>query len=529
MNLSKKLFITFIVISFLLSLLFLVAGQESFVFAAEEQYRVRWHDANGEIIYSEDVAKNTLPKYDSNWPLPMKEGQDGKFYFFTEWSPAIEPVTQDVDYYPQYREEDHEFEIILYFDYDYDNSGIINDAGDIYEVIELNRYDVIEYPFFDYSYEVGTTRYVLCGWDCDVWGFQAIQIQLLHQTNILYVYALYDTVPADYMITWIDGNGNILDVDMVLKGEIPEYKLPYPPTKRSTEYYDFDFTGWDKTPYPVDKDETYYAQFESRDRYYYISWLNGNSSIIYQEALRYGEPLNYDFAQYGTPQRERIEFYKYFKFVGWENYNEGDTVTESKMMVPKFISYNELDEEYGVLRTHGIPREGEDNASVNIEIDKLDVDKPLEIISLFNLSFSSDAIKEIKNKGNSLNIKLTLQKKNGKEYGLNINTRFIIEADIDGQPLEKFDGEVMGIYQTREASRERSIWKIDGKKAETIDCDCWIDESYRFEITSCGEYVLGKRDFTLVITLSTVLPFLAISIFLVVFFGLKQKKKLQIN
>lgn len=527
MKFSIKTVLPLIVLSFFLSLLFLIAGQEPFAFAEDEEYCVNWHDAEGEIIYSENLAKNSIPEYDSSIPLPKKEGQEGKFYFFTNWSPAIEPVTQNVDYYPQYREEDHEFEITLYYGYDYDNSGIVNDEGDIYSVMPLNRYDFIEPPSLDYFYEVGTIRYTFYTWDGDIWGSQAQEIELRYNTNYIEVHALYDSTPAEYFITWVNGDGRILFVDIVLKGEIPVYNKPFLPYKMQNNYFTYNFIGWDKTPYPVDKDETYYAQFEEIDRLYKVRWIDGNANIIYSEELKYDTPLNYNYDLYGIPQKERRDNLHYYKFAGWKNYSEGDIVTGDIDIISTFDNYNEIVEEYDVQQAFSEPQQSSEVVNIKIEMDRLDSAKPLEINTFYKLSLSSQAVALLKEKGKKLNLTLTFSEKEYRKYQLKISKTFVIKGDIDGQPLEKFEGEVMLIYQTREASRDKTIWKIEGRKANSTASDCWVDESYRFEISSCGEYVLGERDYTLVITLCTVLPFLAVSITLAIIFGLKQKKKLQ--
>ncbi len=530
MKFSKKLYLPLILILFFLSLLFFaILGQDSFSLATDtEEYCVRWHDAEGEVIYSENLPKNSIPQYAQTLPLPKKEGQEGKTYFFTGWSPEIEAVEQDADYYPQYREEDHEYEVILYYGYDYDGSGVENDEGDIFKVLALGRFDVIEMPSFRHVYEVGTERFTFTDWDRPVWGWQAQDIENVYGNNFIEIHAIYVCTPATFRIGWMDGDLNYIYVEEVLKGETPVYNRPFNPSKSSTEYYNYQFIGWDKTPQPAYKDEDYYAQFEEVDRYYDIYWLDGDSSLIYQEKLLYGQPLKFDDENHKTPTLRKPDYFHYYKFVGWDNYKEGDTVTETVFIKPIFEMYDEVIEEYGVQKVY-VAQDILTNSSVFVDLDVIDETKPLEILACFTLSFDTDAVSSLKNNGDVLNVIFTVQNKKQREYGLNVSQMLILEANIDDQKIDKFDGEVVGIYNNLKASRDNSIWFVEGKNINEIGCDVWIEECYRFEIKSCGKYIVGRKDYTLTITLSTILPCFVVIMFLVVFFGLRQKRKLSVR
>lgn len=66
----------------------------------ETTYTVRFLNYNGDVLQSTQVAQGMMPVYTGTQPTRPSDGS--KTYVFSGWSPAINPVTGDVDYTAQF-------------------------------------------------------------------------------------------------------------------------------------------------------------------------------------------------------------------------------------------------------------------------------------------------------------------------------------------------------------------------------------------------------------------------------------------
>ena len=73
-----------------------------------------------------------------------------------------------------------------------------------------------------------------------------------------------------YKVTWINENGDILEIDeKVKKDTLPHYDSDTP-IKDSDDIYDYVFSSWDKEFAPVIEDVTYTATYDALKRNGYI-------------------------------------------------------------------------------------------------------------------------------------------------------------------------------------------------------------------------------------------------------------------
>ena len=111
---------------------------------------------------------------------------------------------------------------------------------------------------------------------------------------------LYWTV-NQYQITWVDGNGDTLDTDMVDYGAMPSY-TGATPTKDATVSTTYTFNNtWSPAVAAVTGNATYIAQFTESARIYVISWdTNGDGTVDTTTEVAYGEtpaaPANAEIA-----------------------------------------------------------------------------------------------------------------------------------------------------------------------------------------------------------------------------------------
>ena len=106
------------------------------------KYTISWYDGNDILIYQEELAYGAIPVYSSNI-VPVKISPNSNYFYYTfiGWSPAINAVTSDCKYVAQFKLNFREYVINYYYGYDYDNSGILNDEGDIYQKQTYKYYD----------------------------------------------------------------------------------------------------------------------------------------------------------------------------------------------------------------------------------------------------------------------------------------------------------------------------------------------------------------------------------------------------
>ena len=132
--------------------------------------------------------------------------------------------------------------------------------------------------------------------------------------------ATYESSVNSYTVTWLDGNGDVLDTNVLLYGATPSYGGDATPTKRATQQYTYSFNGsWSPAIETVTGDVAYTAQFNHTVNRYPITFFDEDG------LTRLLAPVSYD---YGTPGSDitrpadptKAEDYDYvYAFIGWEN------------------------------------------------------------------------------------------------------------------------------------------------------------------------------------------------------------------
>ncbi|MCH5180137.1 MAG: hypothetical protein J1F32_02845 [Erysipelotrichales bacterium] len=119
---------------------------------------------------------------------------------------------------------------------------------------------------------------------------------------------------ATYTVTWINDNGDILEVDSNVKeGTIPTYDGETP-TKVGNAQYSYVFAGWDHEIVEVYENTTYTATFSQSTNKYVVTWVNYNGDVLeVDEDVEYGTMPSFDSA---TPTKEGNEEINYI-FSGW--------------------------------------------------------------------------------------------------------------------------------------------------------------------------------------------------------------------
>ena len=116
----------------------------------------------------------------------------------------------------------------------------------------------------------------------------------------------------EYVITFVNDDGTILQSEYLEYGEMPIYNETAP-TKEATAEYEYEFIGWSPEITIVTGDARYTATYKETKRSYLISFYNDDNTLLQSEHLEYGEMPIYNGA---VPTKEATAEYEY-EFIGW--------------------------------------------------------------------------------------------------------------------------------------------------------------------------------------------------------------------
>ena len=252
------------------------------------QYKVTFLDWDGDTLQSSMVTYGEYPSY--NGATPERESDNRYTYTFSDWSPELDIVTEDVTYIAQYQE------IVRYEVAFYNWDGTL---------LQSNWYDYGEYPSYTGETPIreADTRYT--------YTFSGWNPQLDWVTGNQAYYAQYHAELNQYEITFYDWDGTLLQSTMVNYGEYPSYESAIP-TREADAQYTYTFIGWGDVSH-VTGHASYYAQYHAELNQYEINFYNWDGTLLQSEWVNYGEwPTYYN----SDPWREADAQYTY-TFNGW--------------------------------------------------------------------------------------------------------------------------------------------------------------------------------------------------------------------
>ncbi|MBR3768136.1 MAG: InlB B-repeat-containing protein [Clostridia bacterium] len=132
-----------------------------------------------------------------------------------------------------------------------------------------------------------------------------------------------------FTITWVDGDGKVIDTDTVAYGETPEYEGTTPAKTATAEFsYTFNNT-WSPAIVAVTEDATYVAQFDATVNTYTVTWkyqaTESDEYTTVESTFKYGEyPV---FNNGAIPERKSDnEEDHVYRFVRWVKENSTDGI-----------------------------------------------------------------------------------------------------------------------------------------------------------------------------------------------------------
>ncbi|WP_297945070.1 InlB B-repeat-containing protein [uncultured Fibrobacter sp.] len=233
-------------------------------------YTVSFVDQDGfTIIQSRDYVYGT-PASAIEVPTPEKNG-----FRFVGWEPEISNVTGDAAYRARYVNA-NEF-VVTWRD----------DDGTLLDQQVYTGNVPPEYPDGTPSKApTAEIEYVFNGWTSSVVDFPA---------DVEFT-ATYTEQTRHYLVTFVDGNGNVLDQqDYVYGTPAASIVVPDAPEKASTEFYLYTFVGWTPSITNVTGDATYRALFANKRRTYTITFKEGNGRVWQEWDAFYDSELDVSY------------------------------------------------------------------------------------------------------------------------------------------------------------------------------------------------------------------------------------------
>lgn len=252
-------------------------------------YLVEWYNGDT-LLKSETLTYGSTPSYTGDAPTKASDAQYS--YTFTGWNPAVSSVTGNIEYYAEYSKTTNKYTI----------SWLNEDSSLIYS--ESIDYGVLptytgETPAKD---PVGGVEYEFDGWS-----------PYIKTVTEAAQYTAVFSPKSTFSVTWTNYNGDILEIDRGLTGEvIPSYDGDTP-TRESTAEAIYNFSGWSPNVGTITESTTYVAQFELLPREYEITWYV-EDVLVKSETLEYSTLPEYSGAEPTKPST--AEFY--YTFAGWE-------------------------------------------------------------------------------------------------------------------------------------------------------------------------------------------------------------------
>lgn len=265
------------------------------------KYTVTWKNGDEILEIDEDVTGGSTPVY--NGAIPTKPADSEFTYIFAGWSPVVAAVTGDVTYYATFTDATNKYTVTFYDDdgtgflgrvvVEYGQSAVYPNALPT-KLPPQNRPDII-YTFDKWVTVLGGTE----------------EASLDNITENKSVYAKYTTGKRNFVVTFLDWDGSVIEEQSIAYGESAiKPKDPYRESYR--------FIGWDNdSAYSnITSDVIVNAMYIQQ---FVVEFLDYDDSVIDIQLVDIGESAV-------EPQAPTINNYR---FTGWsvEFTNISDNLT----------------------------------------------------------------------------------------------------------------------------------------------------------------------------------------------------------
>ena len=234
-------------------------------------YTIRFLNHDGQVLLSSQVKNGEIPSYTGE--TPTKESTAQYVYTFNGWDKTLTEATCDCDYIAIYTQSLRKYIIVF-----------LNDDGSILQDTEVEFGALPSYTGETPTKESSTQYvYTFNGWNKEITVVTA---------NCNYT-ATYTEQLRTYTIKFVNYAGVELQSDVLAYGVTPSYRGETP-TKPSTEYYYYEFTGWDSEVSIVTCDKTYSPVFSENEILWTVNFYSNydtNEIISTQLVGTYKQPI----------------------------------------------------------------------------------------------------------------------------------------------------------------------------------------------------------------------------------------------
>ena len=272
------------------------------IYYSRNKYLITFKDWDGNVIQTWMVAYGDTPIY--SWDTPTKTATAQYSYTFNDLrSPSIENVTTWAIYTAQFDAALNSYSATISSNntdfWTVSPASVTWLYGSTIEingnVLTISWQNVVASP----KESTAQYTYTFSGWNntCgdEITGNCTITAEFTRTVN-------------EYLITFVDGDGKIIQTWMLAYGEIPEYTWATP-TKTAIAQYTYTFNNtWSPAVEQVTTWVTYTAQFDSTVNEYLITFVDGDGKTIQTWMLAYGEIPEYTWA---TPTKTATAQYTY--------------------------------------------------------------------------------------------------------------------------------------------------------------------------------------------------------------------------
>ncbi|MDY3195478.1 MAG: hypothetical protein RBQ95_01350, partial [Paracholeplasma sp.] len=283
---------------------------------------VRFIDGNNQVIHEETIAHGD---YISQTDLiPLKNKSLTKIYEFESWLFDFDQmITKPVDIKANFTEIDRYYQLIF-----------LDGDGNFFTTQKVEYDTKAEVPLQIPSKRFDSFAYEFMGWD---FNFN----ESIKQAYT--IMPIFKEVPRYYTINFRNDDGSLIQSSQVeyLKDAI---KPEIDPTKASSVDKHYTFNGYDKDVTSIKENLEVYATYLEEDRYYEVTFLDGNFKRFETQQVKYFEQA---VEPSGLPRKDPFGPYAY-KFIGWDktfDRIEGDLVVQAL--------FEEIDRYYTVSYVDG--------------------------------------------------------------------------------------------------------------------------------------------------------------------------------
>ena len=228
------------------------------------------------------------------------------------------------------------YNLIYYYGYDYDNSGEINDEGDVFRRNSARKGEHIILPDEDMSRTQSVEyEYTFEGWTVDG---EIIDENYVINGNLIIV-AKYKFAKRKYTVSWLNRDGSVIYSEQVEYGTTPHFDENKPlPQNYRDEFYDYIFDGWGEIQ-PVQGNVNYYPTFRQQPLTYHIYFYYGydydGSNVVGDDGdifkivdFNINSVISYPLCSHSYEKEGMRYLFKTWEKSSFENLSIGDIVEE---------------------------------------------------------------------------------------------------------------------------------------------------------------------------------------------------------